>query len=217
MDKLSIIGLSVALLAICFGFLIEGGSIAVLFELPAFIIVFGGTLGAVMLQSSMMQFTHATSLLKWVIYPPSYDISEGIKNIVIWAEKARESGYLALENLALDEQDSYTSKGLNLLVDGSVRLFKYMKENNQAYIRAISSGGLNTGEEIGGMTLEKDYWFYYLKEGRELFSPNNMLFKKEMSKYFSDCEVLVRKINAKEFKKKDAIKIVEFYSTNCGK
>ena len=118
MDKLSIIGLSIALLAICFGFLIEGGSIAVLFELPAFIIVFGGTLGAVMLQSSMMQFTHATSLLKWVIYPPSYDISEGIKNIVIWAEKARESGYLALENLALDEQDSYTSKGLNLLVDG---------------------------------------------------------------------------------------------------
>lgn len=106
---------------------------------------------------------------------------------------------------------------LNLLVDGSVRLFKYMKENNQAYIRAISSGGLNTGEEIGGMTLEKDYWFYYLKEGRELFSPNNMLFKKEMSKYFSDCEVLVRKINAKEFKKKDAIKIVEFYNTNCGK
>ena len=56
MDKLSIIGLSIALLAICFGFLIEGGSIAVLFELPAFIIVFGGTLGAVMLQSSMMQF-----------------------------------------------------------------------------------------------------------------------------------------------------------------
>jgi len=119
MDRLSITGLVVAILAIYVGFALDGGSIATLFELPAFIIVVGGTLGAVMLQSSSRQFLHAFSLLRWVFFPPHYDIEQGISNVVFWAEKSRESGYLALEDVALDVEDSYTQKGLNLLVDGA--------------------------------------------------------------------------------------------------
>lgn len=118
MDKLSIAGLLIAILAIYLGFILDGGSVASLFELPAFVIVFGGTIGAVMLQSSSSQFFHALSLLKWVFSPPKYDIEQGIDNIVSWAEKARESGYLALEDIALDEEEPFTQKGLNLLVDG---------------------------------------------------------------------------------------------------
>lgn len=118
MDKLSVTGLIIAVLAIYLGFVLDGGSIAALFELPAFIIVVGGTLGAVMLQSSSGQFYHAFSLLKWVFTPPRYDIDNGIEKIVHWASKSRELGYLALEDEALDEEDSYTKKGLDLLVDG---------------------------------------------------------------------------------------------------
>jgi|TARA_R110001583_G_scaffold71924_8_gene202029 chemotaxis protein MotA len=118
MDRLSVAGLVVAIFAIYVGFALDGGSIATLFELPAFIIVVGGTLGAVMLQSSSSQFFHAFSLLKWVFLPPRYDIEQGIEDVVYWAEKSRESGYLALENIALDVEDIYTQKGLNLLVDG---------------------------------------------------------------------------------------------------
>ena len=118
MDKLTIAGLFVAITAIYLGFILDGGSLAALFELPAFIIVFGGTLGAVMLQSSSAQFLHALSLLKWIFYPPKYDINQGIDSIVSWSEKARESGYLSLENIAEEEQDFYTNKALNLLVDG---------------------------------------------------------------------------------------------------
>jgi chemotaxis protein MotA len=118
MDRLSVAGLVVAIFAIYVGFALDGGSIATLFELPAFIIVVGGTLGAVMLQSSSSQFFHAFSLLKWVFLPPRYDIEQGIEDVVYWAEKSRESGYLALENTALDVEDIYTQKGLNLLVDG---------------------------------------------------------------------------------------------------
>ena len=110
MDKLSVAGLFIALLAVYIGFTLDGGHLSALFELPAFIIVFGGTLGAVMLQSSMMQFTHAISLLKWVFSPPKYDIERGISEIVDWATKARESGYLALEDTALEIEDSYPQK-----------------------------------------------------------------------------------------------------------
>jgi chemotaxis protein MotA len=118
MDKLSIAGFFVALFAVFFGFAIEGGAVTALFELPAFIIVFGGTLGAVMLQSSSVQFLHAFSLLKWIFIPPVYDIEDGIANVVTWAEKARESGFLILEDRALEEEDLYIQKALNLVVDG---------------------------------------------------------------------------------------------------
>lgn len=118
MDKLSIIGLLVALFAIYLGFTLDGGSFSALFELPAFIIVFGGTLGAVLLQSSQSQFVHAISLLKWIIFPPKYDIEQGIEDLSIWSEKARESGYLILEDNVDVTEDPFVQKGLQLLVDG---------------------------------------------------------------------------------------------------
>jgi len=118
MDKLSFAGLFVALIAVFLGFTIEGGAFSTLFELPAFLIVVGGTLGAVMLQSSTRQFFHAFSLLKWVFVTPIFNIEKGIENVVLWAEKARESGFLVLENIAIEEEDVYVQKGLNLLVDG---------------------------------------------------------------------------------------------------
>ena len=66
-----------------------------------------------------LQVFHALSLLKWILYPPKYDINQGIDSIVSWSEKARESGYLSLENIAEEEEDFYINKALNLLVDGA--------------------------------------------------------------------------------------------------
>jgi chemotaxis protein MotA len=117
-DKMSIAGILIAILSIYLGFMLDGGNLSALFELPAFIIVFGGTMGAVILQSSFAQFNHAISLLNWLVQPPIYDIDEGLEDIVNWASQARESGFLALEDTALEIEDNFTQKGLNLLVDG---------------------------------------------------------------------------------------------------
>jgi chemotaxis protein MotA len=151
MDKLSITGLFVALFAIYLGFILDGGSIGALFELPALIIVVGGTFGAVMLQSSSRQFYHAFSLLKWVFTPPSYDIDEGIEKIVLWASRSREAGYLALENIALDEEDSYTRKGLNLLVDGvDIENIRTSLELDLDIYREHNLRSANVFESMGG-------------------------------------------------------------------
>jgi chemotaxis protein MotA len=115
---MSIAGILIAILSIYLGFMLDGGNLSALFELPAFIIVVGGTIGAVMLQSSFVQFNHAISLLNWLVKPPVYDIDDGLEDIVSWASKARESGFLALEDTALEIEDKFTQKGLNLLVDG---------------------------------------------------------------------------------------------------
>lgn len=151
MDKLSIAGLLLALLAIYLGFSIEGGAITTLFELPAFIIVFGGTVGAVMLQSSTGQFVHALGLLKWVFTPPQFKIDEGIEEIVDWAQKSRESGYLVLENIAIDVEDRFTNKGLNFLADGmeTDQLINTLELDLELY-REHSLRSANIYESMGG-------------------------------------------------------------------
>lgn len=119
MDKLAIFGIILAFVAIALGYTIEGGVLANLFDLSAFIIVFGGTLGAVMVQVTKFQFVTALKMLPWVVKPPKHDFAEGVEQVKTWASKVRHDGYLSLENLAIDEKDYFVSKGLNLLVDGS--------------------------------------------------------------------------------------------------
>jgi chemotaxis protein MotA len=150
-DKLSIAGLVLAILAIYIGFSLDGGNLSALFELPAFIIVFGGTLGAVMLQSSMAQFTHAFLLLRWVFYPPIYNIERGIEDIINWAEIARSSGYLALEDIALDVEDNFTQKGLTSIVDGiEVEKIRLSLELDLDIYREHNLRSANVYEAMGG-------------------------------------------------------------------
>jgi len=151
MDKLSVAGLFVAIFAIYLGFSIEGGAIAALFKFPAFIIVFGGTVGAVMLQSSQEQFKHALSLLKWVFLPPKFDIDGGIADISEWAQKSRESGYLVLENIAFDIEDPFVNKGMNFLADGveTEQLITNIELDLELY-REHSLRSANIYESMGG-------------------------------------------------------------------
>jgi len=151
MDRLSLAGLFLALVAIIVGFSIEGGALSALFHFPAFIIVFGGTLGAVMLQSSFIQFKHSMSLLSWIFYPPKFDFDTGIESIVEWSGRAREAGYLALENIALDEHDRFINKGLNLIADGveTEQLRNAMEIDLDLY-REHSLRSANIFEAMGG-------------------------------------------------------------------
>lgn len=119
MDKFAIIGALMALMAIAIGYTLEGGVLSNLFDLSAFIIVFGGTLGAVMLQTTKFQLTTAFKMLTWVIKPPRHDFEKGIEQIKSWSTKVRQDGYLSLEQYALREKNYFVAKGLNLLIDGS--------------------------------------------------------------------------------------------------
>lgn len=119
MDRLSVGGILVALIAIVGGFVMEGGVLSTLFHFPAFLIVVGGTIGAVMLQSPMTFFMQGLAMSKWVFITPTNDVNEGIERISHWANEARQNGFLALEKEALAEEDGFISKGLNLLVDGA--------------------------------------------------------------------------------------------------
>ncbi|MEL0640337.1 flagellar motor protein [Pseudoalteromonas aliena] len=119
MDKLSVLGLAVALGAIALGYSFEGGEISALFNGPALVIVLGGTFGAVMLQTSGSTFKKALKISFWIFLPPNYDIDEAIEQVKRWSYKARQEGYLSLEDEAIMNPDAYVSKGLSLLIDGT--------------------------------------------------------------------------------------------------
>jgi len=117
-DYLTLIGATLAMVAIAGGNWLEGGHISRLMQLTAFVIVFGGTLGAVLIQTPLPDFQLALRRLSWVIAPPRYDRHEALEKVVEWSRRARRDGLLALEASANQEPVELTRKGLQLLVDG---------------------------------------------------------------------------------------------------
>lgn len=119
MDILSIIGIALALGAIVGGNILEGGHTDSLVQLTAFIIVIGGTMGAVLLQTPLASFLHSIKMLAWIIMPPKQEAEGAIVKIVEWSNVARKEGLLGLEAVSEGEPDLFVRKGLQLLVDGS--------------------------------------------------------------------------------------------------
>ncbi|WP_461520251.1 flagellar motor protein [Porticoccus sp.] len=118
-DILSLVGITLSLLAVVGGNLLEGGHTDSLIQLTAFIIVFGGTLGATMVQTPLKIFLHALTRFRWVFLPPATERPESLKKIVEWSRIVRKEGLLGLQNVAEQEKDKFIKKGLMLLVDGA--------------------------------------------------------------------------------------------------
>ncbi|MDD2748458.1 flagellar motor protein [Acidithiobacillus sp.] len=119
MDFLTIIGLVVAFGGIFLGQFLEGGKLGSILQLTAFIIVIGGTMGAVMVQYRLPVFVRSLKMVPWIILPPKTDPQPIIQELLEWSNTARKNGLLALEGLLESVTDPFMRKGLQMLVDGS--------------------------------------------------------------------------------------------------
>ncbi len=118
MDMLSLFGLVLGMAAVLLGQWLEGGSIASLFQLTAFVIVMGGTLGAILLQTPWPVFSLGMRMLPWVWWQPRLDTMRLQESLVEWSKIARRDGLLALESHVAIQRDPFVMKGLQMLVDG---------------------------------------------------------------------------------------------------
>lgn len=118
-DVISIVGLTLSVLAVLGGQHLEGGHIGSLIQVTAFLIVMGGTFGACMLQFTLPVFLDGVKMLRWVILPPAVSLEEVIDQVISWGQAARRGGLLSLEPLMAEIDDPFTRKGLQLLVDGA--------------------------------------------------------------------------------------------------
>ncbi len=119
MDIMTIIGLVIGLTAIVGGNLLEGGHTESLMIFTAFFIVFGGTLGAVMVQTPLRIFMLSMKRAVWMVTPPKIDNEGMIQKLVEWSQVARKEGLLALQELAEEETDPFSKNGLQMLADGN--------------------------------------------------------------------------------------------------
>jgi chemotaxis protein MotA len=119
MDILSILGLIIGFGAILGGQYLEGGHLDTILNAVAMLIVLGGTLGAVMLQTPLNTFLRALRITSWVFFPPKLSAEDTLAAILEWNQIARKEGLMRLESVAMDEEDLFRQKGLQLIADGA--------------------------------------------------------------------------------------------------
>jgi chemotaxis protein MotA len=118
MDLTTVFGLVIALLGIVGGQLLEGGQIGSLIQFTAFVIVCGGTLGAVLVQSPLRVFVRAVRMAKDALFLPRFDGAQIVDEISGWASMVRKDGILALDGMIESVPDAFSRSGLQMRVDG---------------------------------------------------------------------------------------------------
>lgn len=136
LDKASFSGIILALGGVLAGLLLEGGNMGQILQPTAAMIVFGGTLGAVMLQFPLPIIVLAVRQLGSVFVNPQRDTEAIIHQLVQYAQKARREGIVSLDTELAAIDDPFLRKTLMLAVDGTepqeLRKMMELELDNQA-------------------------------------------------------------------------------------
>ena len=119
MDKASFFGVLVAIAAILAGLLLEGGNLGQILQPTAAMIVFGGTLGAVLLQFPLSAVLDAFRRLGHIFLTPKDENLRLIQQLVSFANKARRSGVVSLDSDLKTIDEPFLRQALTLAVDGT--------------------------------------------------------------------------------------------------
>ncbi|MHC1682520.1 MAG: flagellar motor protein [Clostridiaceae bacterium] len=120
MDISVIISILVGFGLLIGGYILEGGVFGHLFEYTAAMIVFGGTIGAVMLSFPVATLKRFPKIMKVLINPPKIDLVEVLEFFKDISYKTRKNGLLFLEGeiSQIEDLDPMIRKGLQMAVDG---------------------------------------------------------------------------------------------------
>ena len=118
MDLVSVIAMICAFAFVILGMVMDGGNVLSLLQLPAFIIVIGGTVSAVLLQTPLAIFLRGIKMAGWVFFPPKDEANATLERIMEWVRVSRRESILALDRIAEEQDDEFVRQGLRLVVDG---------------------------------------------------------------------------------------------------
>jgi chemotaxis protein MotA len=117
-DKSTLGGILVALLGLGLGLILDGGRIAQVIQPTAALIVFGGTIGAVMVQFPLRIVVQAFMHLKDVFLNSESESTALVENLLRYAYKARKEGILSLDSELAKIHDPFLKESLMLAIDG---------------------------------------------------------------------------------------------------
>ena len=117
MDIATILGVISAFGLMCIA-ISMGGGIQLFINIPALMIVVGGTLGATMINYPVKDVLGVFKVVKKALFAKKISVTELIKRFVTFAKKSRKEGILTLEGDIKDVSDEFLRKGVQLAIDG---------------------------------------------------------------------------------------------------
>lgn len=151
MDLATIIGFFIAWGAFFGSIALEGGDVKAFLNVSAIVLVFGGTFGATMMSFPLDAMMKLPQITKNAFMGGAMDLGKTIQLLVMFAERARREGLLALEEQARDIDDPFLQKGVQLAVDGTdPELVRAILETEIAYVQERHALGANIFATMGG-------------------------------------------------------------------
>jgi chemotaxis protein MotA len=135
------IGIAGAFALLLLSVLMEGGNPMAFLNIPAALIVVGGTAGATIASTRATGVKSMITGAKLAMKGEEIDLPASIESMVALSEKARRDGLLALEDDVEQLGDPFAKKGIQLVVDGA----------DSELVRAILAG------EIDGMSARHNH------------------------------------------------------------
>jgi chemotaxis protein MotA len=118
-DKATLGGLFLAIGGILFGLMLEGGNLGQVVQPTAALIVFGGTLGAILIQYPAPVAMRAFRRLAQVFVEPAQNAQSTIDRLVRYANQARREGIISLDKELETIEEPFLHRALMLAVDGT--------------------------------------------------------------------------------------------------
>jgi chemotaxis protein MotA len=155
MEISTIIGLTVAILCLGAAHIMENGgsfaSLASLWAPTAFLIVIGGTFGALFVSFPMDELKLVPTLIKQTFLKNQLEIGDLVSKLVKFAEKARREGLLALEAEVASAGDPFLQKGIQLVADGlDQETIKDMLETELDFVASRHAAAASILDAAGG-------------------------------------------------------------------
>lgn len=119
MDRTTIFGVLLGVIAVGVGLVLKGASLLALFNPAAIIIIFVGTIAAVLNAFPMNEIKRVPALFKIIFTEQQLPtLEEILPQFVNWATIARKEGLLALEQEIENMDDPFLRNGMKMAIDG---------------------------------------------------------------------------------------------------
>lgn len=119
MDLATGLGLILGIGALLMTAMLEGTHFSALVNIPALVLIVGGSLGATVVSFAVSDLLRLPRFLWDALFASEPKFAERARQLVELAQKARREGLLALEEDAKSMDDPFLQKGLQLVVDGT--------------------------------------------------------------------------------------------------
>jgi chemotaxis protein MotA len=150
-DYATLGGIALALAGILGGLLLEKGSMQDIAQGTAFMIVMGGTLGAVLVTTPLPIVWRAFKGLGSIFWVRADSTSAAIESLIQFAAKARKNGIVSLETEADAITDPFLRKALNMAVDGTdLQEIRKLMENDISLSEYFAEAEARVWEAAGG-------------------------------------------------------------------